>query len=287
MSSTPPLEKVADIDALTKALTEEGFEVVRDPETGGISIPPEAVSKLTDMGLLTEEGAPDEIVNKEQLDRELDGDSVIEETYNISDFKESDIDSFSGDYVGEVVDEEYPDPHHKEEYIGPIKDLRGHTAKLRRNKDHGIVCIQLDAHKKLNNKALSLGWHEFPADQWTDSRELVDKWKDYPSNVRAVIRKIHKLPRLNAEGGAFQTHKESRRGTGGAFGGPGARRVREDHQRRHQHRQYLVNVVCTDETLNKSQAIKAPDRKRALAAARAGFVAAFPDAEIVSVSTHK
>lgn len=284
MSDTPTTEK------LTKALTEAGIPFELD-DKGQVNATPEVVEFLQSKESLHDPDNP-VVLTKEELmyGTERDGDEMPD--YEFRESKDIEAELAAGDVQIGPSTLEALSPRHQsvEVYIGPVKELQGEGVLAKRNPrdfPEGIAVQFDDRSAVLNGRALGYGWHEFPKEHISDARPFIDRWRDVPSQARATVRKIRKIPRIHQNGQKFMTPKQMRRGVPGATGNNKARKHWENLKAREGKKPYLVNIITEGEDENKSIAVSATTPRRAEAAAMLKHKRDFPDAEILDIEVHQ
>ncbi len=285
------MKKDTATDKLKRALTEAGIPFELD-DAGEVLASEEVVAYLNAKEALHDPENPVVKTAEELTGEGEEGADEVEEPwyeFRVSEAIVAELEA--GDVEIGDSDLESKSARHNtiEAYVGDITELQGKGVLLKRNPDDTTrVAVQFDDNTLvLNNRALGFGWHDFPAEHFSDARPFIDRWRDIPSALRAHMRRAKNIPRIHKSGERFLTPKESRRNTGGAFGGPGARRARVSALREQHKHVYLVNVVTDGDEENKSLAVRALTQRGAERAAFMKHKNEFPEVEILSVEAHK
>lgn len=274
---------------LIKALTEAGIPYELD-DNGAVKATPAVTTFLEAKEALHDPDNP-VVKTKADLMGAAPEEDEEEDWYDFHEDPKVEETIETGDAEIGTSELEAPAARHRciEVYTGPIKELAGEGALIKRDPTRpGEVAAQFNEKGYiLNGRALGYGWHDFPSEHFSDSRPFLDKWRDIPSQMRGHMRRAKKIPRIHPKGTRFCTPKQMRRNTGGAFGGPGARRARVAALQDQHKRAYLVNVITDGGDENLSVAVRAYNERAARHAAYTKHRADFPDATILNVEVHE
>lgn len=287
-------ERVSDLDKLTpinttenlaKALDEVGISYTID-DNGSVLATPEVVEYLNSKEALVPDTpvvrTHDELVNPQpEEDSNEDPGYEFVECGSTEEVQQG-LDDGSYEIGQSTLKPSSPRHNTFDVYVGPIPELQGSTCLVKRSKDdpNGVACQFDNPCLVLNGRALGFGWHDFPYEHISDSRPFIDKWKDTPSEIRRRLRKTLKVPRMHPIEHRFLTPKEMRNG-------PKIRKSRIPKGVRYKgvksFRNFLVNVICEDETESKSVVVWARSEEGAIDSARTKHLEQFPELPIKEV----